>query len=488
MRFGFAQRLTLTLAALLLVFGAAVATLGRQAALDQEIEAQQALARGLAGHIVAHWPEIAETGTPDRAVQHELLRMLMIVNPNIQVYLLDQNGRVDAYIGEPGMVRTEQVDLPRVRAFLGGADLPLLGTDPMGGPDRIFSAAMFPPGRGQAQPSGYLYVVLEGSGKTDLVQSVAARTVWRRVLWTVAMVAGALLLVGGGIFSFLTMPLNRLARRMRAFDIDEPSPTLPPDRSRTEVGAIRRSFDALAARLGEQARARADQSAQHRDIMAGVAHDLRTPLTALHGYLEALTTSPADPGRGTLLTTALAQSEKVRRLTQQLFELATLQGADQPPSSEMFLLDELVADTVQKFQIGATRLPVTLAGPAPGSIPMAGDAHLIERALTNLIDNAIRHAGSVEPVRVTVRGTGGVATVLIEDGGPGLPPELAQRLHAGVSVREPPMRRAIGGLGGFGLAVAQRIAVIHGGSLKPLPTVRGTRLALAFPLQVPDGI
>ncbi|GAC1340488.1 MAG: hypothetical protein NVSMB18_10680 [Acetobacteraceae bacterium] len=85
--------------------------------------------------------------------------MLTVVNPNIQVYLLDVDGRVAAYIGEPGMVQVERVDLVQVRAFLEGARLPLRGTNPMGGADRIFSAAMFPPSPTDRRPPGYLYIV-----------------------------------------------------------------------------------------------------------------------------------------------------------------------------------------------------------------------------------------------------------------------------------------------------------------------------------------
>lgn len=73
-----------------------------------------------------------------------VLSMLMVVNPGIQVYPLDADGKVADYLGEPGMVRQDQVDLQVVRAFLAGESLPLRGTDPMGSKTPlIFSAARF---------------------------------------------------------------------------------------------------------------------------------------------------------------------------------------------------------------------------------------------------------------------------------------------------------------------------------------------------------
>ena len=222
-------------------------------------------------------------------------------------------------------------------------------------------------------------------------------------------------------------------------------------------------------------------------MMASVAHDLRTPLTALHGHLEALAaTAPAQSDfRDRVLAAALAQSDKVRRLSQQLFELAALQSSSQVLHRERFYLDELVTDAVQKFDLSHTPPMVTLHGAAPGRLEFDGDLQLIERALTNLIDNAMRHAPDLSPVRVSVRREGPLAKILVEDAGPGLPDELRQRLEHGQSLRDPPVKRTSGGIGGLGLAIAQRVAVLHGGSLLPLPSVHGgTRLCLALPLAI----
>jgi signal transduction histidine kinase len=82
----------------------------------------------------------------------------------------------------------------------------------------------------------------------------------------------------------------------------------------------------------------------------------------------------------------------------------------------------------------------------------------------------------------------GAAQVWVEDGGPGLPHPLHARLAAGEPLRDPPLRRADGGLGGLGLAIAQRVALLHGGSLRPLPAPDGgTRLCLALPLAAGPG-
>ncbi len=488
----FTTRLTGALALLLLVYGVFVAGLGRHVAAEHEQESLQRLSYGLARHIVGHWPEIA-ISDPDQAdieARKSLIAMLMVVNPGVQAYVLDVDGRVKAYIGEPGMVRQEQVDLRPIREFLGGAALPLRGTDPMGSSTpRIFSAAMFPPRIGDARPPGYLYVVLDGLARDQVAGQLSLRRVWQGAGLAALIGLMITLTLGGFAFRRLTRPLQLLAARMRSYSGHASNTESTARRTGgDEIRAIATAFDGMTRRIEAQAAREQQQASTHREMMASVAHDLRTPLTALHGALEALSgntlAEPARPDqRDRVLLAALAQSDKVRRLSQQLFELAALQSSDQVLHRERFYLDELVTDAVQKFDLSAETPPVTLHGPAPGRLELDGDLHLIERALSNLIDNAMRHARTDAPVRVSLRRDGLHAQIVVEDAGPGLPAELLHRLEHGQSLRDPPVKRISGGIGGLGLAIAQRVAVLHGGSLLPLPSPSGgTRLCLALPL------
>jgi signal transduction histidine kinase len=492
----FTTRLSLALALLLLAYGAFVAVLGRQVAAEQEQESLQRLSHGLARHIVGHWPEIASPNRDEaeQTARRALLSMLMTVNPGVQVYLLDADGRVQHYIGEPGMVRQHQVDLDAVRAFLAGAPLPLRGTDPMGtGVPRIFSAAMFPVRPGDVRPPGYLYIVLDSPARDAVAAQVGADRLWRGAL--LAATAGLLVTLGLGLFTFrrLTRPLHRLARSLRDYSrrsivadtSDGPASDAAQRPLGDEVQALADAFGDMTRRIESQAEREQRQVADHREMMASVAHDLRTPLTALHGHLEALAgDATPDATRGAaVLQAALAQSRKVSRLSQQLFELAALQSNGQALHRERFSLDEVVTDAVQKFGLHDVQPAVTLHGLPPGRLELDGDLQLIERALTNLIDNALRHAPGSQPVRVSLRREGTQAEIVVEDSGPGLPGELHQRLDQGMSLRDPPIKRSSGGIGGLGLAIAQRVAVLHGGSLRPLPApAGGTRLCMALPL------
>ena len=111
------RRLVIVLVLLLLTWGLFVAWLVWRVTIEREHETLQRLSHGLAQHIVERWPELGGGGQDDPRARQELLRMLMTVNPGIQAYVLDATGRVDAYIGEPGMVRMPQLTWSLSRHF-----------------------------------------------------------------------------------------------------------------------------------------------------------------------------------------------------------------------------------------------------------------------------------------------------------------------------------------------------------------------------------
>lgn len=487
----FSARLTIALTILLFSYGAFVAILALHVTKEYQQESLQRLSQGLAQHIVKHWPQISATdpNQSDQAQRDALLSMLMVVNPSIQVYILDQNGVLKYYLGDTGLVKQRQVDMKPINDFLNGKPLPIRGTDPMGsGLSRIFSVAKLPARTIDQRPSDLLYIVLDGQNSDLISRQISSLPAWLSALLVGSIGLLVTLCFGALSFRQITFPLRHLAKRMYEYSSEERQhtrQTLAVNRG-DEVKAIQIAFDNMTNRIESHALKEQQQAKAHREMMASVAHDLRTPLTALHGHLEALDDRATSQNvyRNRLINAALAQSNKVRHLSQQLFELATLQSSEQNILSEQFCLDELVADIVQKFGLNNDPPQVILEGIHPGRIEIEGDLHLIERALSNLIDNAIRHAPHAIPVRVSIRREGDKAQIFIQDSGPGLPEELHHRLEQKQSLREPPIRRASGGIGGLGLAIAQKIAMLHGGSLFPCPSSEiGTKLCLTLPVQ-----
>ena len=174
---------------------------------------------------------------------------------------------------------------------------------------------------------GYVYVVLQGQAHDELAMAVSRSTVLRTTLWSIALVALLGLVAGLAAFALITRAradargagLRR--RRQRALAALEDGgkdggQDGAPDAARggDEIVALRRSFAQMGRRISEQWRELTRQDQQRRDMVANISHDLRTPLTSLHGYLETLrlkdATLEADERRR-YLDIALAQSRKV---------------------------------------------------------------------------------------------------------------------------------------------------------------------------------
>jgi signal transduction histidine kinase len=470
MKFTLTQRLSIVFSVLLLACCGASAWLQIRSSDLHDKEVIQGLSRDLAGHIARSAPLMDAQGLRPDAVR-QLFGQLMVVNPSVEVYLLDSQGHIKGDDAPAGHVKRTQVDLAPIRSFIAGDTLPILGDDPRSINGRkVFSAAPLE-ADGHA-PSGYIYVVLLGEAHDALAERVDASSVLRTTLWYMALVALLGLLAGLTAFGLITRPLRRLSAAMLRFDANgEPDtqPSVPRSATagpRDEIAILETTFAQMAARIGEQWRALTRQDQQRRELLANISHDLRTPLTSLHGYLETLSLKAdtlSETERKRYLAIAIAQSVKVGRLAQALFELARLEHANVQPAWEEFSLIDLVQDVFQKFELPAEARHIQLRADIPQRLPnVYADLGMIERVLTNLLDNAIRHTPAEGAVSVDLAHRDGKVSVTVSDTGPGVPGNLRDGLF-----ERPFGSFGSGGAGnshrggGFGLLIVQRMLQLH---------------------------
>ncbi|MCD0502667.1 sensor histidine kinase [Bordetella petrii] len=464
------QRLSAVFALLLLACCGVSAWLHMAANERYQQEVVQRLSSGLAAHIAGTRPLMGDSGWNPESVRM-LFDQLMAVNPAVEVYLLGNDGRIEADAAPPGRVKFDHVDLAPVRRFLAGEPLPILGVDPRNTATRkVFSAA---PIRIDGRDRGYVYVVLQGEAHDALASSLSASAVLRTSLWSIALV-GLLGLVAGLVaFASITRPLRSLTQAVRNFDSDGAAAAALHRRDDAhgdgdEIVVLRRAFAQMGQRIAEQWRELTRQDQQRRDLVANISHDLRTPLTSLHGYLETLRFKDGSLGpdeRRRYLDTALGQSRKVGRLAQELFDLARLESGLVQPELDTFALPELVQDVIQKFELAAEARQQRLDTDFPRDLPpVRADLALIERVLTNLLDNAIRHSPQGSRIQVRLGHAGQGIEVRVSDTGPGIPPELRDGLFTRASVLTQNRRDG----GGLGLVIVQRILQLHRSEIRLL--------------------
>ncbi|MGY2261735.1 sensor histidine kinase [Pseudomonas sp. SDO55104_S430] len=464
MRLTLTQRLSLVFAVLLLVCCGTSAWMQVRSNQMHEQEVVQGLSRDLAQHIARDTVLMDTRGLMPNAVR-DLFSKLMQVNPSVEVYLLDPAGKIVGSAAPEGRIHREQIDLAPIQRLLKGDALPILGDDPRSADARkVFSAA---PLMVDGKPAGYLYVVLLGEDHDRLAERGATSAALNTALLSIGLVALLCLIAGLTAFALITRPLRRLTDSVSQFDIDgipvTPTPAPPVDKnaSHDEIAILDATFRQMQARLGEQWRSLTRQDQERRELVANISHDLRTPLASLHGYLETLslkdaTLSPADRRR--YLGIALDQSRKVGGLAQSLLELVRLEHGFVQPILERFSLTDLAQDIFQKFELTAEARQVELKATfAPNVSAACADLGLIERVLTNLFDNALRHVPQGGEIELSLRPQGSFIEVTVSDTGPGIAPEFRE----GLFLR--PFN--IGGArrdGGLGLRIVHRILQLHG--------------------------
>ncbi|PWR18837.1 ATP-binding protein [Zavarzinia compransoris] len=262
------------------------------------------------------------------------------------------------------------------------------------------------------------------------------------------------------LFSRESRPLRRLARAVQAFGRD-PEPRPVAEAGAAEVRVLIRAFNDMQARLAGLMRNRAF-------VLGALAHDLRTYLTRLRLRAEML---PEDGDR----TGWIRNLEHMNQLVEDSLTFARVAfGADRAGRSD---LARIVAREVEERQ--AQGAPVTLAAAAPGPLTVAGSEAALARALANLIDNALKHAGSAE---IALGRDGGNARLTVDDRGPGIPAALRADLAQPFRQADAARTKADAGAG-LGLAIAREIAEGLGGRLEIGDRPGGgARIALVLPL------
>jgi signal transduction histidine kinase len=438
-----------------------------------EQEVIQRLSSGLASHIARHSTLMAAEGLNPSEV-HDLFGKLMDVNPSVEVYLLSLDGSIVAQAAPPGHLKRDRVDLAPIRRLMAGEPLPVFGDDPRSrDASKVFSAA---PLRVNGRDAGYIYVVLMGEEHDALARHVTGDSVLRTTVWSMALVAALVLLAGLAAFHWITRPLRQLTEAVHRFQATGDAGAAGDSLAKApnwatgkdEVGMLGAAFVQMTRRIADQWRELTAQDQQRRELVANISHDLRTPLTSLHGYLETLRLKAdtlSEPERRRYLEIALAQSRKVGRLAQELFELARLEYGVVKPEKERFSLPELLQDVFQKFELPAEAREQQLQLEVAPDLPVVNaDVGMIERVLTNLLDNAIRHTPQGGRIEVRLRREAGGVEVQVGDSGPGIPEGLRASLFQRPSFRAGGRESE----GGLGLVIVQRILQLHGSEVRLL--------------------
>ena len=504
------------------------------------------------GRVVSMYDNLLEVHERRPEESQALLRNLLLFEQDTQLYLLDAQGRVLVHTGQAKLAPEFRVAMAPVRQAAQAASRGLRAAYVMGDdPERMELDAVVAaralnrtataPGDAQA---GYLYLVchkpLLAAGRLEIFRSAIGGP----ALAAVAAVVAVATLLALWIVSSVTRPLQRLsadvARATRdglaAADIDGAELALAPSggfaaaperMSKDEFMQLRLGFSAMLAALRRQWQTLHQMDSFRREGVSNLSHDLRSPLTATVACLETLqqrwsqggapsgaesrTDSLAEDRR--LVEVALRNTRNAAQLVHSLGDLALLDEPSFQMRAQRLDVGELLDDIALRFHDRAGQRGVSLrcehVQGVPDAPPLAAiDVELFERAIANLIDNALKYTPAGGEVVLRVGVSGGLAAsgsagasgieaaqvlVSVRDNGSGMAAHdlehLFERFYRGrdeIASRLDAAPAPSDGGKGLGLAIVKRIVELHGGSVTAVSAPgQGTEINMVFPRGLP---
>jgi two-component system sensor histidine kinase BaeS len=309
---------------------------------------------------------------------------------------------------------------------------------------------------------------------TDTIQSA-----WLPHLEGLLVGAGAAVvlavLAAFGLARAIARPVGRVAEATQKLALEGKAVAVPVEGSR-ELVALASSFNDMAEQL---ARARDAEKA----FLLSVSHELKTPLTAIRGYAEALAEGALPPEEG--IETIQRESARLEALVQDLLQLARMNRSEFSVRSEPIDLAAAASEALQRYEATARAFGVRLEVVADGAAPATGDAERMLQVVSNLVENALRLTPSGGSVRIHAA----PGSLIVEDTGPGLKadelPHAFERFYLTSRYRG---ERTVGT--GLGLAIVKQLVEGMGGRVDvtsaPGLTTRFTVLLSVAEAQVPE--
>ena len=490
------SRLALVLLILVTAVGLAFMLMIRWVSDQYFQEVTQRLNASIALEISAEM-NLIENGVVNLETLKHLAHETMMINPTVEVYLLDPQGNILGHALENAAVVREKVDLQPILSFLSGEERrPLRGEDPRNmGLSKIFSAAAV---ESDAGLEGYLYVILGGQKYDMLADQVGDTYVFGIALASILAILVVTLATGLFFFRSLTLRLRELGSAVEQYGEDGDTQKLNEidlRSSEDEVDMLIGSFSTMAEQIENQFQQLNEADNQRRDLIANISHDLRTPLASMQGFVETLLLKDADlspEDRVKFLNIARKHGIQLTALVSDLFELAKLDAKATELKMENFSLLDLVHDIAQEFQLVAQDKDIRLIVETPDIAPLVyADIGLMQRALQNLVSNAIRYTPGGGEVRFLVSEEDRQLRVSISDTGTGVAPavlpHIFERFYRGqqntarsTNAEDSEQVRSSAGLG---LAIVKRILDLHTISIEVKSKLsEGTRFSFALPV------
>lgn len=444
----------------------------------------QRLNREVASHIAKFIPPFMN-GMLYRTEAEKIFFNAMVMNPSMEVYLLNPEGKILSYHSPDNKIKRTQVTLAPIHQFISTeGNVFLVGDDPKNERgQKIFSAAEV---RENGLLRGYIYAVLASEEYDSVLELLLQSHVLRLSREAMLITLGAALATGLLAFWLITRNLNRIIRTVEQFRSGDLNARIRVQSS-GEMTALAHTFNDMADTLASNLAQLQTAERLRRELIANVSHDLRTPIAVAHGYAETLRIKQDTLGaaeRNRYAEYILQSTNKLKRLVDELFELSKLEAQENQPHLERFNFSELVQDVSANFRILAQQKHIALTCQLSEKPALVyADIGMMDRVLQNLLDNAIQYTPEGGNITIQLQRTADSIEVSVADTGPGIPADVLPYLFMRYHKQNGNERSARPSGMGLGLVIVKKILEFHQSdiSVQTQPN-QGTRFSFRLPL------
>ncbi len=445
-------------------------------------ESLQKLHSNLANHLIEEkfgdTPEKSpylDDGSPNKAFFGDLMHDMMAVNRGIEVYLLDEKGKVDYSVvldhSRPA-TQIPSVDLGPVKEFITGRGSNYILGDSPRDPDqqKVFSAAAFE----SNGKKGFIYIVLTGRVFDEVNGSLLESYFFKTGIRFTALTVVFTFIIGIILILLITRSLSKIVFHVTRFKEGDLESRVP-NAEKNDLAELATSFNSMASTIVKHIDEVKSVDTLRRELIANVSHDLRTPLAIMLGYIETLQIKDealTGEERKTYINTIKGSATKLSRLVTQLFEYSKLEAKQVEPQKEPFQIKELIQDIRYKNKVLADHKNIELSITDEGTTPLVfADISLVERAIQNLIDNALKFTPEGGKVDLSVAHDKELVFIKIMDDGPGIPEDQKNFIFERYRQDEknPQQKQGMG----LGLAIVKKIMEIHDSTIEVMNSPAG---------------
>lgn len=459
-------KISATLLVLLAILGFSYVWISHYVAEDYVKEINQQLYGNVADSMITQVKPLVD-GEVDTTMIQDIMHSMMVINPSVEVYLLDTKGQIITYVAPNKRVKMEQVNLAPVKEFIATEkDRPLIKGDDPRHPDiqNIFSAAPIMNGEKQ---EGYLYIILASEQQAEVVCNLHSSYIYKlsQTMFFITLLGA--LLIGLLAIWYLTRSLRQVIRTVTRFKEGDYQARIA-DEDKGDMVVLADTFNGMADKIVENIDQLKSVENLRRELIANVSHDLRTPLAIMQGYVETMlmkNDNLSTENRQKYLKIVLTSSEKLSKLISQLFEYSKLEAKQIEPHKEPFFVAELAQDVFHKYQILAKEKDIDLRLNMPKDLPLVfADLGLVERVIQNLMDNALKFTPNGGEIQLDLNPLADSVEIKIADSGPGI--SEAQQAYIFERYNKADRKGEQTGGAGLGLAIVKKILELHDATIR----------------------